>query len=261
MLRSYDLKRLYHHPELDVAYGAGYLTRRDRRRCRERRGSAGAPAARFYRNGRHSHVRRCTTTTGFVSNPLWFQVRVAGRTAGRRAQAHDADLRARRPGIKERRARNLSVREGAGTGLEAVLRAAVSEPPSGTVGARPCGPLAGLLVQPWFAATVAATVAATAFDAALLHRRRSVLHRWVPVGRPHLHTAAGRGLLPRIAGLGRRGAGHPGGRRVVVLPAPAPVGEGVCRAGVRGQPASRSSSPTFSPIGWTRFSATPSTSR
>ncbi len=26
VLRSYDLKRLYHHPELDVAYGAGYLS-------------------------------------------------------------------------------------------------------------------------------------------------------------------------------------------------------------------------------------------
>src|SRR5690349_592526 len=26
VIRSHDLKKLYHHPELDVAYGAGYLT-------------------------------------------------------------------------------------------------------------------------------------------------------------------------------------------------------------------------------------------
>ena len=62
VLRSYDLKRLYHHPELDVAYGAGYLTEEivelDRRA-----GRSGAPAAHVGGDGRHRDVRACTTVT------------------------------------------------------------------------------------------------------------------------------------------------------------------------------------------------------
>ena len=76
VLRSYDLKRLYHHPELDVAYGAGYLTEE----IVELAGAPGVPV----------HLLRASSETDatamyvlhygdeFVSNPLWFQVRVAG---------------------------------------------------------------------------------------------------------------------------------------------------------------------------------------
>jgi hypothetical protein len=76
VLRSYDLKRLYHHPELDVAYGAGYLSEE----IVELDGAPGVPV----------HVLRASSETDatamyalhygdeFISNPLWFQVRVAG---------------------------------------------------------------------------------------------------------------------------------------------------------------------------------------
>ena len=76
VLRSYDLKRLYHHPELDVAYGAGYQSEE----IVELEGAPGVPV----------HLLRASSETDatamyvlhygdeFVSNPLWFQVRVAG---------------------------------------------------------------------------------------------------------------------------------------------------------------------------------------
>lgn len=74
-LRSYDLKKLYHHPELDVAYGAGYL-RYDVQRLDNRPDlplhvlsdldqQATAVYALHYENG-------------FVEDPIAFQVRTAG---------------------------------------------------------------------------------------------------------------------------------------------------------------------------------------
>ena len=77
VLRSYDLKRLYHHPELDVAYGAGYLTH-DIVRVSD---LPGVPV----------HVLDTATEAhgtalyvlhydgGFVQDPLWLQARVAGQ--------------------------------------------------------------------------------------------------------------------------------------------------------------------------------------
>ena len=84
VLRSYDLKRLYHHPELDVAYGAGYLSEE----LIELPGAPGVPV----------HLLRASSETDatavyalhygdeFISDPLWFQVRVAGELlfAGRK---------------------------------------------------------------------------------------------------------------------------------------------------------------------------------
>ena len=76
VLRSYDLKRLYHHPELDVAYGGGYLTEE----IVEIPGAEGVPV----------HLLRTSAETNgtalyalhydgeFVSSPLWLQVRIAG---------------------------------------------------------------------------------------------------------------------------------------------------------------------------------------
>lgn len=75
VLRSYDLKKLYHHPELDVAYGAGYLRyhveRLDSRRdlplhvLSDLEQQATAVYALHYEDG-------------FVEDPIAFQVRTAG---------------------------------------------------------------------------------------------------------------------------------------------------------------------------------------
>jgi hypothetical protein len=75
VLRSYDLKRLYHHPELDVAYGNGYLSDD----IVELPGAKGVPV---------HHLRTSPEADGtalyalhyddnFVSDPLWLQVRLS----------------------------------------------------------------------------------------------------------------------------------------------------------------------------------------
>ena len=77
VLRSYDLKRLYHHPELDVAYGTGYLMHD----VAQLPGLPGVPV----------HVLETGTSErgtalyvlhydgGFVRDPMWLQLRVAGQ--------------------------------------------------------------------------------------------------------------------------------------------------------------------------------------
>jgi hypothetical protein len=75
VLRSYDLKRLYHHPELAVAYGAAYLHHDvlplsglpDVPVHVLRTDSAGGDTAMYVLH----------YGDGFVREPLWFQVRVA----------------------------------------------------------------------------------------------------------------------------------------------------------------------------------------
>ena len=92
VVRSYDLKALYHHPELAVAYHLASFS-----------GSRTADAPRI------GPTCRCTsspTTTGgpiglyvlhydgrFVADPIRFQIRTAGRAAVHRPQGDDAVLR------------------------------------------------------------------------------------------------------------------------------------------------------------------------
>ena len=85
VLRSYDLKRLYHHPELDVAYGAGYLSED----VVELAATPGVPV-RLLRTSAEANgtaMYALHYDDGFVENPIWFQVRVAGELlfSGRRA--------------------------------------------------------------------------------------------------------------------------------------------------------------------------------
>ena len=76
VLRSYDLKRLYHHPELDVAYGAGYLTEE----IVELDGAKGVPVYLLRASAETDGTAMYALHYGdeFVSSPLWLQVRVAG---------------------------------------------------------------------------------------------------------------------------------------------------------------------------------------
>jgi hypothetical protein len=76
VLRSYDLKRLYHHPELDVAYGAGYLTEE----IVQLDAAPGMPVHLLRSSAETNGTAMYVLHYGdeFVSDPLWFQVRVAG---------------------------------------------------------------------------------------------------------------------------------------------------------------------------------------
>jgi hypothetical protein len=76
VIRSYDLKKLYHHPELDVAYGAGYL-RYDVHRTKEH---PDVPVHLL-----STDVDKVSTAVyalhydgGFVEDPIAFQIRTAG---------------------------------------------------------------------------------------------------------------------------------------------------------------------------------------
>ena len=85
VLRSYDLKRLYHHPELDIAYGTGYLSED----VVELTAAPGVPV-RLLRTSAETNgtaMYALHYDDAFVENPLWFQVRVAGELlfSGRRA--------------------------------------------------------------------------------------------------------------------------------------------------------------------------------
>ena len=77
VLRSYDLKRLYHHPELDIAYGAGYLTHD----IVELSDLSGVPVHRLdtdtEAHGTALYVLHYDG--GFVRDPLWLQARAAGQ--------------------------------------------------------------------------------------------------------------------------------------------------------------------------------------
>jgi hypothetical protein len=76
VLRSYDLKRLYHHPELDVAYGAGYLSKE----VIQLAGAPGVPVHLLRASAETSATAMYVLHYGdeFIDDPLWFQVRVAG---------------------------------------------------------------------------------------------------------------------------------------------------------------------------------------
>lgn len=77
VLRSYDLKRLYHHPELDIAYGTGYL----RTDIVELPGLPEVPvhALDTETADRGTALYVLHYDGGFVRDPLWFQARVAGQ--------------------------------------------------------------------------------------------------------------------------------------------------------------------------------------
>ena len=76
VLRSYDLKRLYHHPELDIAYGAGYLTEE----IVELDGAEGIPIHLLRASAETDATAMYALHYGdeFITDPLWFQIRVAG---------------------------------------------------------------------------------------------------------------------------------------------------------------------------------------
>ena len=75
VLRSYDLKKLYHHPELDVAYGAGYL-RHDVQRLDDRRDLPLHVLSDLDQEA--TAVYALHYEAGFVEDPIAFQVRTAG---------------------------------------------------------------------------------------------------------------------------------------------------------------------------------------
>jgi hypothetical protein len=76
VVRSYDLKQLYHHPELFVAYGTPFVDHQTHRfaaaphipvhvlRTAEARGSVALYVLHY--------------DEGFVEDPIWFQIRTAG---------------------------------------------------------------------------------------------------------------------------------------------------------------------------------------
>lgn len=76
VIRSYDLKRLYHHPELDVAYGAGFLRHEVRRFAAD----PAIPVHVLYSDvqGGSVAVYALHYDDGFVEDPLLFQLRSAG---------------------------------------------------------------------------------------------------------------------------------------------------------------------------------------
>ena len=75
VLRSYDLKRLYHHPELDVAYGTGFL-RHETRRFPE---NPAIPVHVLHTDVGGGSVAMYVLhyDEGFVEDPVWFQMRIA----------------------------------------------------------------------------------------------------------------------------------------------------------------------------------------
>ena len=75
VLRSYDLKKLYHHPELDVAYGAGYL-RYGVERLNDRKDLPLHVLSDLNRDS--TAVYALHYDGGFVEDPITFQVRTAG---------------------------------------------------------------------------------------------------------------------------------------------------------------------------------------
>jgi hypothetical protein len=75
VIRSYDLKRLYHHPELDVAYGTGFLEREVRRFP----GHDTVPVNVLYQKVDRGSVAMYVLhyDEGYVEDPLMFQIRSA----------------------------------------------------------------------------------------------------------------------------------------------------------------------------------------
>lgn len=76
VLRSYDLKKLYHHPELTIAYGTAFL--REEIARAEARPEVPLHVLRA-ENGASTAVAVLHYGDEFVENPIWLQVRVAGQ--------------------------------------------------------------------------------------------------------------------------------------------------------------------------------------
>lgn len=75
VLRSYDLKKLYHHPELDVAYGTGFL-RYEVKRPGSRQDLPLHVLSDLDRQA--TAVYALHYGAGFIEDPIAFQVRAAG---------------------------------------------------------------------------------------------------------------------------------------------------------------------------------------
>ena len=75
VLRSYDLKKLYHHPELDVAYGTPFLRQETRRFAR----NPEIPVHVLYSDTDRGSIAVYVLhyDGGFVADPLMFQLRTA----------------------------------------------------------------------------------------------------------------------------------------------------------------------------------------
>src|SRR5687767_6181107 len=83
VIRSYDAKTLYHHPELAVAYGPSYL-RNELRRFDQR---PDVPVRVLYAEPGTVALYALQYDDGFVENPIRFQLRTAGELlfSGRKA--------------------------------------------------------------------------------------------------------------------------------------------------------------------------------
>ena len=83
VIRSYDAKALYHHPELAVT--SSTFTGTEVRRFAQHRTSRCTCCTRT--PGRRSRCTRCTMTAPFVQDPIRFQLRTAGELlfSGRKA--------------------------------------------------------------------------------------------------------------------------------------------------------------------------------
>ena len=95
VVRSFDLKKLYHHPELAVAYGT------DLRAAGITRIPSGPDAVHVLESAggpRQIALYTLMYDDGFVEDPIWFQLRTAGKllVSGRKQMtlffAHQADV-------------------------------------------------------------------------------------------------------------------------------------------------------------------------
>jgi hypothetical protein len=76
VIRSYDLKKLYHHPELDVAYGTGFT----RAETRTFAAHPDIPVHVLYAEGDEPSTALYALHYGdrFIGDPIRFQIRTAG---------------------------------------------------------------------------------------------------------------------------------------------------------------------------------------
>jgi hypothetical protein len=100
VVRSFDLKKLYHHPELAAAYGT------DLRPAGIQRSSTGPTVVHTFESvagGRQAVMYALLYDGVFVEDPLWFQLQTAGKllVGGRRQMTlffvHQSDVPAGEP--------------------------------------------------------------------------------------------------------------------------------------------------------------------
>lgn len=81
VVRSYDPKSVYHHPELAVAYGPTYGSSFGRREVRRLESPPGLPVHVLHPSpeGRALGLYVLHYDGDFIADPLWFQIRTAGQ--------------------------------------------------------------------------------------------------------------------------------------------------------------------------------------